>query len=633
AIGKSVSLSVNEPTRLQRETKQLVRIFGAIGLFLCAIIAIIATKRFDDWTQGVLLGIATAMSLLPEEFPVIITIFLAMGAWRISKKNVLTRKIPALENLGTITTLCVDKTGTLTQNKMTVKSLATEDETWSPQQTPGKEFQQLLHSAVFSSPTDSNDPMEIALHELQETQKIPSPGALARVYPLTDNLFALTCVWKIEQGQMSVHAKGSPEAILDLCHLDRATRSILLRRAQELAGQGLRVLGVANAPWSQEPLPESQHDFDFGFLGFVTFEDPIRPEALESIEQCGRAGIRVVMITGDHPATAKSIAAQLKLENADHVLTGDQLRELNDLELAYEIKRINVFARTVPDQKLRLINALKANGEIVAMTGDGVNDVPSLKWANVGIAMGNRGSDVARETADLVLTDDNFSSIVSAIQLGRRIFENIRRAMLYVLAVHVPIAGMALIPILFGLPVFLLPAHVLLLELIIDPASSLVFEAEPTGADMMARPPRAASERIIQLRSGSGAFARGFLVWLAVFGTFLYFWNQTSDEATSRTLGFVALVVGNLSLVFSYRTQRTGLKAHSFMWILIGAASSGMLLLLFVPFLRALFRFTALDLGQSIIAILIGLLPILVIQSTNLVRVKFNEAYKNAGLI
>ncbi len=399
AIGKSVSLSVNEPTRLQRETKQLVRIFGAIGLFLCAIIAIIATKRFDDWTQGVLLGIATAMSLLPEEFPVIITIFLAMGAWRISKKNVLTRKIPALENLGTITTLCVDKTGTLTQNKMTVKSLATEDETWSPQQTPGKEFQQLLHSAVFSSPTDSNDPMEIALHELQETQKIPSPGALARVYPLTDNLFALTCVWKIEQGQMSVHAKGSPEAILDLCHLDRATRSILLRRAQELAGQGLRVLGVANAPWSQEPLPESQHDFDFGFLGFVTFEDPIRPEALESIEQCGRAGIRVVMITGDHPATAKSIAAQLKLENADHVLTGDQLRELNDLELAYEIKRINVFARTVPDQKLRLINALKANGEIVAMTGDGVNDAPSLKKADIGVAMGIKGTEVTKEAA------------------------------------------------------------------------------------------------------------------------------------------------------------------------------------------------------------------------------------------
>ncbi|MCM2282462.1 MAG: cation-translocating P-type ATPase, partial [Bdellovibrionaceae bacterium] len=394
----------------------------------------------------------------------------------------------------------------------------------------------------------------------------------------------------------------------------------LTKRAEELASQGLRVLGVAKASWDRDVLPESQHDFDFVFLGFATFEDPIRPEARESIEQCYRAGIRVIMITGDHPATAKNIAQQLHLRDPGRVLTGDDLRALNDLELANEVRQTNVFARTIPEQKMRLVNCLKSNGEIVAMTGDGVNDVPSLKWANIGIAMGNRGSDVARETADLVLTDDNFSSIVAAIRLGRRIFENIRRAMLYVLSVHVPIAGMALIPILFGLPVFLLPAHVLLLELIIDPASSLVFEAEPTESDMMMRPPRPSSEKIVQLSSGIGSFLRGFLVWAAVFGTFLYFWKETQSEATARTLGFVSLVVGNLSLVFSYRAKQTALKSHSLMWILIAATASAMIALLSVPFLRELFRFTTVDIDLCAMAIGTGLIPILIMQTAQKLR-------------
>ncbi len=616
SIGKSVSLSIEEPTRLQTETKQLVRIFGSLGFALCVLIAIIATKRLGNWMEGTLLGIATAMSLLPEEFPVILTIFLAMGAWRISKKNVLTRKIPALENLGTITTLCVDKTGTLTQNKMTVKSVVTDAKTWTPGSSLGPDFQNLLTASVLSSPTDSNDPMEVALHELQRSNKIELPGQLDRVYPLSDNLFAMTCVWKTSSGSYEIYAKGAPEAVLDLCHLDRKIRTFHLDRAKSLAAQGLRVLGVGTSSWNEMNLPESQHDFDFEFLGFVTFEDPIRPEARESIAQCYGAGIRVVMITGDHPATAESIARQLLLKNPDRVLTGDNLREMNDLELAQEIKVTNVFARTRPEQKMRLVNALKANGEIVAMTGDGVNDVPSLKWANVGIAMGNRGSDVARETADLVLTDDNFSSIVSAIRLGRRIFENIRRAMLYVLAVHVPIAGLATVPIVLGLPVFLLPAHILLLELIIDPASSLVFEAEPTEVDMMSRPPRPSHEKIVQLKPAVAAFTKGLFIWGAVFVIFVYFWDQSKNAETARTLGFITLVVGNLGLIFSFRAkaQIISYKAHSSMWILTGAVTMTLILLLSIPFLRNLFHFTTVELNSVLIAIAAGVVSMVAVQ-------------------
>ena len=520
-IGKALQTLEPEETPLQRETRHIVRNFAMLGLTLCVIIVLVYGLSRGQWVSALLAGITLAMATLPEEFPVVLTIFLALGAWRISHHHVLTRRVPAVETLGAATALCVDKTGTITLNRMQVSELSTGSNVYRLDRiTPSmpETFHELVEFGLLASPADPFDPMEKAMKELgnqvlANTEHIHKDWTLLREYPLSDKLLAMSRVWRSPDGDNYVIAsKGAPEAIADLCHFNDSAWTSLEHQIEAMTSQGLRTIGVARADFAKTSLPSGQHDFEFRFLGLLGLSDPIRPEVPQAIQECYTAGIRVIMITGDYPGTAKSIAQQAGLHSPERVITGPHLEEMDDVTLQERIKNTNIFARVVPEQKLRIVRALKQNDEVVAMTGDGVNDAPALKSADIGIAMGGRGTDVARESAALVLLDDNFASIVSAVRMGRRIFDNIRKAMSFIVAVHIPIAGLSLIPVLLNWPLILLPVHVVFLELIIDPACSIVFEAQAEEPNTMNRPPRRLSERLFDRSLAVSSLCQGLVV-------------------------------------------------------------------------------------------------------------------------
>ncbi len=628
-IGVALSSVETERTPLQNEVGRLVRNLAILGLSLAAIVIIIFGLTRHDWLEASLAGITFAMAMLPEEFPVVLTVFLALGAWRISKSNVLTRRMPAIETLGSATVLCSDKTGTITQNRMTVRSLQIGESRLEIDGQPlPEEAHPLVEFAVLASPVDPFDPMDTAFKTLGErflgeTEHLHSDWTLVKEYPLSDRLLALSHVWRSpDGGDYVIAAKGAPEAIADLCHFDEARFRAMSYEVSRMADEGLRVLGVARSAFNARTgLPEIQHDFVFEFMGLVGLQDPIREDVSEAVAQARSAGMRVVMITGDYPGTALSIAREAGLDAEGHVLTGPELDGLDDEALARRIGSINVFARVVPEQKLRIVRALKTAGEIVAMTGDGVNDAPALKAADIGIAMGQRGTDVAREAAALVLTDDAFSSIVGAVRLGRRIYDNLRKAMAYILAVHVPIAGMTLLPVLvpqlFGhsSTLVLMPVHIAFLELIIDPACSVVFEAEDEEVGTMDRPPRDAAEPMFGRRLIGVSVIQGVVVFAAAMGVYLWAsWSQLPAEAI-RTLSFTTLVAGNLGLIFVNRswthTVLGGLmKRNAALWWVAGGTVAVLTALLSFPSARHLFGFASLPLAQMASAIAAGVVSV-----------------------
>ena len=624
-IGKSLQAIETEDTLLQKETRQIVRNLAIMGLFLCVIMAIVYGITVGHWLDGFLASITLAMAILPEEFPVILTVFLALGAWRISQSQVLTRRMPAIETLGSTTVLCVDKTGTLTMNRMSVNKIYTDGEffnvDYNVAKAPPEKFHELVEFSILASQTNPLDPMEKALKDLGDyyqnlTEHLHSDWTLMKEYPLSKKLMALSRTWKSPGGkEYVIAAKGAPEAIIDLCHLSEAKTKDLSEKVALMAGEGLRVLAVAKAQFEEASLPGDQHEFEFQFLGLIGFADPIRPTVPEAIRECYTAGIRVVMITGDYPVTAQHIAKQIGLKPADKVITGSEMNNMSDAELRERIKTVNIFARVVPEQKLRLVDAFKANGEITSMTGDGVNDAPALKSANIGIAMGARGTDVAREAGDLVLLDDDFSSIVKAVKLGRRIFDNLRKAMAYVLAVHVPIAGLSLIPVLMGWPLMLLPVHVVFLELIIDPACSIVFEAESEESDIMKRPPRDRKEPLLSRRTVATSLLQGIVVLaitLAIYGITL---QQGQGQLEARTLTFTTLVIANLGLILANRTWSstivTSLRTkNAALWWIVAFTLIFLGLVVYVPSLRHLFRFGVLHPGDLVICLTAGIAAI-----------------------
>jgi len=607
-IGKALKRVESEPTLLQKETGRLVRVFAIVGIGACLVVvvayAITRGGGAQAWKEGLLAGIAMAMSVLPEEFPVILTVFLALGAWRISRSHVLTRRMPAIETLGATTVLCVDKTGTLTLNQMTLRRLGgagpSVDLAAVAAPLP-EEVHGVLENAILASKPDPFDPMERALREagdrlLGDTEHLHPDWSLAREYPLAPELHAVSHAWKTESGELVVASKGAPEAIADLCHLGPEERAAFVAQTSELASQGLRVLGVARGVVRLQQLPEEHHDLALELVGLLGFEDPLRPTVAAAVAECRTAGIRVVMITGDYPATAQSIARQAGIGAPEAMITGPELREMSDEELARRIRDVQVFARVVPEQKLRLVNALKANKEVVAMTGDGVNDAPALKAAHIGIAMGGRGTDVARESAALVLLDDDFSSIVDAVRLGRRIFDNIKKAIAFVLAVHIPIVGLSMLPVFFaGWPLLLLPVHIAFLELIIDPACSLIFEAEGEEADVMQRPPRDSGEPLFSGRTIVVSVLQGLSV-LGVCLAVLFLARRDHAPDAVRALTFATLVIAFLALITVNRSWTRLMVAmlrvpnSAFRWV-VGGTLVLLAVVLFVPVPRALFHF------------------------------------------
>ena len=643
-IGKALEGVEQEQTLLQRETGRMVRRLAVLGLSLCALVVVVYGLTRGNWTHGLLAGITMAMATLPEEFPVVLTVFLALGAWRISRHRVLTRRIPAIETLGAATVLCVDKTGTLTQNRMSVRMLFAGGQVFDADDPVAKSlpetFHEILEFGILASKRDPFDPMEKALNELggkylAKTEHLHDNWTLIQEYPLSPGLLALSHVWQSPNGaDFVIAAKGAPEAIADLCHFDAARQAELGRHVLAMADQGLRVLGAAKCHFRQADLPGGQHDFPFEFVGLIGLADPVRPTVPAAIRECYTAGIRVVMITGDYAGTAQNIARQIGLAKPESVITGPELDAMTDEELTRRIPDVNIFARVVPEQKLRLVNALKANRQIVAMTGDGVNDAPALKAAHIGVAMGGRGTDVAREAAALVLLDDDFSSIVAAIRMGRRIFDNIKKAISYIFAIHVPIAGLSAFPVFFSdWPLILLPVHVVFLELIIDPSCSVVFEAEQAEPDVMTRPPRNPLERLFSLKSISLSILQGASVLAVVLGILLLarYWGETEGvsramaEGTSRAMAFVTLVVANLGLILTNRSwSRTILSMfgapNAALWWVLGGAATFLTIALCVPFVRRLFQFEAMHIGDVLLCLGAGVASILWFEALKWVR-------------
>ncbi|HEY5993216.1 MAG TPA: cation-translocating P-type ATPase, partial [Gallionellaceae bacterium] len=620
-IGRALQQQTHHATPLQREIARLVRNIAIIGVLLSLLLVAIYGLMRGDWLHGLLSGITLAMSILPEEYPVVLTVFLAMGAWRISRHRVLTRRIPTVEALGSATVLCVDKTGTLTHNRMTVHQLVVNGASLDVSATAvlPEAFHELAEFAILSSEVEPFDPMEKALHELgrrylADTEHLHHDWELAHEYSLSPDLLALSHVWRARgRKEYVVAAKGSPEAVADLCHLNQERLGRLEEQVNALAAQGMRVLGVARADYEGETWPDIQHDFDFRFVGLVGLADPVRPGVAAALEECATAGIRVVMITGDYPATAQAIAREAGLDaGSGAIITGPELARMDETMLCERVRHSNIFARMVPEQKLRLVNALKANGEVVAMTGDGVNDAPALKAAHIGIAMGERGTDVAREAAALVLLDDDFASIVRAVRIGRGIFDNLRKAMAYIFAVHIPIAGLALIPLLLGWPPVFAPVHIVFLEMIINPACSIVFEAEAAEDDVMRRPPRDRSQPLFSARIFWLSLLQSLILLLSALAVMGYALNEGMADGQARAMAFLTLVSGNLGLILTNRSWRHSImhmlrRRNTALWWIIGGASGFLVLAITIPFLRTAFQFEPIEFGQAALCLAAGL--------------------------
>ncbi len=566
-IGKSMVSMAPEETPLKRQTSRIVKSLCLIGIFLCLVASSVYALTRESTLEGILVGITLAMAVIPEEFPVVLSVFLALGAWRIAKSNVLARSAAAVETLGAATVLCVDKTGTLTENKMDVARMVVNGWVFDPNHQQSdflpEAFHELVEFSVLASRVDPFDPMEKAFHRLgqrylQNTEHIHEDWTLEREYPLSERLLAMSHVWVSPvRGQYVIAAKGAPEAIMELCHLSPERAHHIQESVEELAAEGLRVLAVAKATFPKREMPNQQHDFDFHFLGLFGLTDPIRSSVPAAVQECCAAGIRVVMITGDYPSTATRVAEYIGIGTSQGIMTGLELESMSPDEFSRSRSPANVYARMMPEQKLNLVKMLKAQGEIVAMTGDGVNDAPALREAHIGIAMGMRGSDVAREAADLVLLDDNFASIVRAIRLGRRIFDNLQKAFAYILSVHIPIAGLSLAPVLFNMPRILFPMHVVFLELLIDPACSIVFEIEREEKDVMERAPRNPKTSLIPVRRLWVSVAQGLGIFLLTMATFVWGLGHLNEE-DARSLAFVSLVLCNFGLIAVNRSWSEG---------------------------------------------------------------------------
>ena len=602
-IGHELGGIVVERSPTQREVDRSVLIFAAIGLGMCVIVAGLYFLFRGGLIDALLAGITLAIANIPEEFPVVLTVFLALGAWRLADQQVLTRRAPAIETLGAITVLCADKTGTLTENRMTVAALFSGTRHWSAGDGGGEippAFQPLLHAAALASELTPFDPMEQAILGVRpEWTETRERWQLVREYPLTPALLSHTHVWRSAQGFV-VACKGAPEAVAELCRLAAESRQALLGEVHAFARAGLRVIAVARAdlpPGEATALPESQSGFPFQLLGLVAFADPVRAGVAEAVAEAAAAGVRTIMLTGDYPETARAIGRSVGLAGADAPLSGAAIAKLDAAALATEVMRHDVFARVAPEQKLRLVSALKASGQIVGMTGDGVNDAPALKAAHVGIAMGRRGTDVAREAASIVLLDDNFVSIVRGLRMGRAIYANIRRAMRYILAVHVPVTGLALLPLLLGGPLVFWPIHIVFLELVIDPACAVVFEREPASPDIMRKPPRDPASRLLDRRllglgmlDGSAAFAAAALIYLVA-------WRSGLDPAHVASITFASVVAGNLGLIAINRSGdgvRGALRpSNPAFWWIVGVAGFALAISLFFPPVSLFFHFGA----------------------------------------
>ncbi len=638
-IGKNVAAAPENPTPLQKQTSGLVRLCAGIAAALLALVGTITYFNIPDHAFGdriiesVLSGITLAMAMIPEEFPVILTVFLSMGAWRLAKKHSLVRRLPSVETLGAVSVLCVDKTGTITMNKMTVR------DAWAPN---GDEAG-LCEVMGLGCETEPYDPMEKAMLTYCEKLGISRGhlfgGQLINEYAFTNERKIMGHVWQ-HDGQLFVAAKGSPEGILAACRLTGTERRQAEEKIEEMSGRGLRVIAMGKMELQDEKeIPESITDCTLTFCGLVGLADPPRESVREDIMRCAEAGVRVVMITGDNGITASSIARQIGMQDCDHIITGNEIDAMSDEQLRERVRTVSIFSRVVPEHKMRIVKAFKDNGEVVAMTGDGVNDAPALKYADIGVAMGKRGSEVSREAADIILMDDNFSTIVDTIRDGRRIYDNIRKAVGYVFTIHIPIALISLLAPLLGIApaaLLLIPLHVVLLELIIDPTCSIVFERQPAEQDIMKRPPRDPGEKLLTAKNLTKSILQGLFVFAASFGTYYAILSQNPLNAPlARTMGIAIIMLANLFLVqvncsnYDYVFRSLGqLIKDKVIWAVHIGTFAGLLLILYTP-LSAFLKLAPLSLGQFFAALGIAAASVLWYELVKAVKHMKKNAWRN----
>ncbi|MDP4132903.1 MAG: cation-translocating P-type ATPase [Bacillota bacterium] len=620
-IGSKIAEAPEEATPLQKQTGALVKYCAGIAAFLFVLVGIFTYFNLPDHAFGariiesILSGITLAMAMIPEEFPVILTVFLSLGAWRLAKKNSLVRRLPSVETLGAVSVLCVDKTGTITMNEMTLQ------DAWSAE----GDINKLAETMGLACETDAYDPMEKAMlrycESLGYNEESLFSNELLSEYPFSNELKMMGHVWS-KDDKITIAAKGSPERILTLCNLETEEKDIAQNKINEMSSEGLRVIAVAEQILDPDcEIPDKLTDCRLRFLGLVGLSDPPRESVKKDIASCNKAGIRVVMITGDNGITASSIAKKIGMLNCDNIITGDMINGMTDEELRQQVKTVSIFSRVIPEHKMRIVKAFKENGQIVAMTGDGVNDGPALKYADIGIAMGKRGSEVSREAADLILMDDNFTTIVETVKDGRRIYDNIRKAIGYIFTIHIPIALASLLAPLMGIPskaLMLLPLHIVLLELVIDPTCSIVLERQPSEPNVMERAPRNPKQKLLNSSLITKSVLQGLIIFAASFGTYNYILQQNLDNAgVARAMGIVIIMFSNLFLVWVnssdyelvYKALGNLLK-DKVMWIVNIATLLGIVVILYTP-LNTFLKFAPLTAGQFFTCLGIAFLSVI----------------------
>jgi len=622
-IGKSLESIVEEKTPLELQISNFVKKMVIAGAIVFSIVWGINFFQSYNVLDSLLKALTLAMSILPEEIPVAFTTFMALGAWRLMKMGIVVKQMKTVETLGSATVICTDKTGTLTENKMSLAKLFTLEtqKITNPEDALSVSEKELIEFAMWSSEPIAFDPMEVALHQAYKNivSKDERPHfKMIHEYPLEGKPPMMTHLFENESGKRIIAAKGAPEAMINVSKLSDIEKQQINEAIKTMTIEGYRVLGVGEAVFKENKFPVTQQEFQFTFKGIVAFYDPPKKNIQSVLESFYQAGIAVKIITGDNAATTGAIAKQVGFQGYDKSLTGDELMQLKDDELQLRVADTNVFTRMFPEAKLRIITALKANNEIVAMTGDGVNDGPALKAAHIGIAMGKKGTEIAKEAASLILVEDDLSKMVDAIAMGRKIYTNLKKAIQYIISIHIPIILTVFIPLALGwiYPNIFSPIHVIFLELIMGPTCSIIYENEPMEKNTMTQKPRPFTTTFFNWSELTISIIQGLVITAGTLSVYMYSVSQGYSETLTRTMTFSVLIIANIFLTLInrsfYYSVFTTLKYKNNMVLLIIIITLVICAALFyIKPLTKFFEFESLTILQLLICIGAGFLSVI----------------------
>ena len=616
-IGKSLESIQEEETPLQKQITNFVKKMALVGVVVFFIVWGINFFNSREVLNSLLKALTLAMSILPEEIPVAFTTFMALGAWRLMKLGIIVKQTKTVETLGSATVICTDKTGTITENRMSLaKVFVLSTQKILTPDNAGHEIKELIALAMWASEPIPFDPMEIALHDAYGKSALIDERPQYRMiheYPLSGRPPMMTHIFENASGHRIIAAKGAPEAMIQVAELSPDKEESLSNALQKLTAEGFRVLGVGVADFEGNDFPTSQQQLNFVLKGLVAFYDPPKANIKKVFDSFYRAGIAVKIITGDNAATTSTIARQINFRGAEKTMSGEELLKMNETAVKEKVMEINIFTRMFPDAKLRILEALKANGQIVAMTGDGVNDGPALKAAHIGIAMGKKGTEIAKEVSSLILTDDDLAKMVDAVAMGRKIYANLKKAIQYIISIHIPIIFTVFIPLVLGwvYPSIFSPVHVIFLELIMGPTCSIIYENEPMEKNVMQQKPRPFTTTFFNWQELSTSVVQGLIITVGTLFTYQFAVQHMFSEATTRTMIFMTLIAANIFLTlvnrsFYYSVFTTLRYRNNLLPLIIAVTLASTASLLFIPSFTRFFEFGKLSGFQLATSVLIG---------------------------